>query len=195
MKNKIFFFNIFFNCSLLIYVSILLLNLNNLTSEYYINFFNFNLIFDKYNSPFIILTVLIFLFCQLYNYSVSKFSYSLSSFLLFLLEIFLLIAFFTNNLLLFFIFFEAILLPFFVYIAFFGSRGRKINAVFLLLLFTIASSLFIFLGIFLIYYRTGNLSYISMLTYNFNNLEKNIVLYFFFWVSWPKYQCYLYIFG
>jgi proton-translocating NADH-quinone oxidoreductase chain M len=180
IRNKIFFFNILFNCSLLIYISILLLNLNNLTSEYYINFFNFNLIFDKYNSPFIILTVLIFLFCQLYNYSISKFSYSLSSFLLFLLEIFLLIAFFTNNLLLFFIFFEAILLPFFVYIAFFGSRGRKINAVFLLLLFTIASSLFIFLGIFLIYYRTGNLSYISMLNYNFNNLEKNIILYFFF---------------
>src|SRR5690606_23087002 len=133
MKNRIFLFNIFFNCAVIIYVGFLILNLNTLTSEYYINFLNFNFIFDKYNSPFIILTALIFLFCQLYNNLISKFSHTLSSFLIFLLEIFLLLAFFTNNFLLFFIFFEAILLPFFIYIAFFGSRGRKINAVFLLL--------------------------------------------------------------
>lgn len=180
MKNRIFLFNIFFNCAVIIYVGFLILNLNTLTSEYYINFLNFNFIFDKYNSPFIILTALIFLFCQLYNNLISKFSHTLSSFLIFLLEIFLLLAFFTNNFLLFFIFFEAILLPFFIYIAFFGSRGRKINAVFLLLLFTIASSFFIFLGIFLIYYRTGDLSYISILNYDFNDNEKNLLLYFFF---------------
>lgn len=180
MKSKQFILNIIFNCLILFFVSFLILNLNSLTSEYYISFYKFNFIFDKYNSPFIILTGLIFLFCQLYNYFISKFAYVLSSFLLLLLEIFLLLAFLTNNLLLFFIFFEAILLPFFIYIAFFGSRGRKINAVFLLLLFTIASSFFIFLGIFLIYYRTGDLSYISLLNYKFNNIEKNIILYFFF---------------
>lgn len=180
MKNRIFLFNIFFNCTIIIYVSLLILNSNTLTSEYYINFLNFNFIFDKYNGPFIILTALIFLFCQLYNNLVSKFSYALSSFLIFFLEVFLLLAFFTNNFLLFFIFFEAILLPFFIYIAFFGSRGRKINAVFLLLLFTIASSFFIFLGIFLIYYRTGDLSYVSILNYNFNDNDKNLLLYFFF---------------
>jgi NADH:ubiquinone oxidoreductase subunit 4 (subunit M) len=142
MKTRIYYLNILLNCSLLIYTSFIILNINPLTSEYYINFLNFNFIVDKYNSPFIILTVLIFLLCQLYNKFTSKFAYILSSFILFALEIFLLVAFLSNNMLLFFIFFEAILLPFFVYIAFFGSRGRKVNAVFLLLLFTIARSFF-----------------------------------------------------
>jgi proton-translocating NADH-quinone oxidoreductase chain M len=179
-KNLTYITTIIFGLSSLIYIIYTVLNLNNITNEYNISFLFFKFILDKYNICFIVLNSLVFLLCNLYNKFLSKFSLSYSILILFLLQFFLTFCFMTNNLLIFFVFFESILLPLYVYICFFGSRGRKINAIMLLVLFTIASSFFIFLGIFLIYFRVGDLNFYNITSYNFKEYEKNLILYFFF---------------
>lgn len=181
MRNKtLYYINLTFNFLILIYTCIIILNLNNLTNEYFVSFLNLTFVVDRYNVLFIVLTNLIFFCCTIYNYMVSKFAYTFSTVLLMLLQICLVLAFSINNVLLFFVFFESILLPFFVYIAFFGSRGRKANAVILLVLFTIASSIFIFIGIFIIFYRVEDLNFINILDFEFQEIERTIILYCFF---------------
>lgn len=181
MRNKrLYYINLTFNLFILTYICIIVLNLNNLTNEYFVNFLSLNFIIDRYNVLFIVLTNLIFICCTIYNYLISKFSYSLSTILLIFLQICLILAFAINNILLFFVFFESILLPFFIYIAFFGSRGRKSNAIILLVLFTIASSIFIFIGIFIIFYHVIDLNFINILDFEFQETERTIILYCFF---------------
>lgn len=179
-NKKLYYINIIFNLVILLYTFNIILNLNNLTNEYFVNFLSFNFVIDRYNILFIILTNLICFSCTLYSYMVSKFSYNLNTLLLLFLQLCLVLAFSINNILLFFVFFESILLPFFVYIAFFGSRGRKANAIMLLVLFTIASSIFIFIGIFVIFYHVEDLNFINIINFEFQEIERTFILYCFF---------------
>jgi NADH:ubiquinone oxidoreductase subunit 4 (subunit M) len=68
--------------------------------------------------------------------------------MLFTLEFILVNAFLTSNLFFFFIFFEAILFPMFFTIGIWGSRDRKIHAVFQFLLYTLIGSVFLYVAIF-----------------------------------------------
>ena len=56
-------------------------------------------------------------------------------------------AFLTLDLLFFYVFFEAILIPMFLLVGLFGSRERKIRAAYLLMFYTLFGSLFFLLGI------------------------------------------------
>jgi proton-translocating NADH-quinone oxidoreductase chain M len=62
------------------------------------------------------------------------------------------------DLLLFYIFFEATLIPMFLLIGFWGSRERKIRAVYLLFFYTLFGSLMMLLGILYIYKTKGTLN-------------------------------------
>ena len=82
---------------------------------------------------------------------------------LFILEGFLFIAFTTSNLLVFYIGFEATLLPMYLLIGAWGSRSRKVKANFYFFLYTSVSSLVTLLGLLLLYHCTGTFSYYSLL--------------------------------
>jgi NADH:ubiquinone oxidoreductase subunit 4 (subunit M) len=85
-------------------------------------------VIDQMNLPFIWLTFFIFPLCFMYVEKSVFFYKDLVRQLLFCTEIMLIAAFLVNNLLLFYIFFELILIPMFLMIGLWGSRGRRIHA-------------------------------------------------------------------
>lgn len=72
------------------------------------------------------------------------------------LETFMVAVFSVLDLLLFYIFFESVLVPMFVIIGVFGSRERKIRAAYQFFLYTLFGSLLMLLAILLIFFQTGS---------------------------------------
>lgn len=73
------------------------------------------------------------------------------------LEVFMLGVFSVVDLLLFYIFFESVLIPMFIIIGVWGSRERKIRAAYQFFLYTLFGSVLMLLAILLIYFQTGTL--------------------------------------
>lgn len=132
---------------------------------------------------------------------ISIFFFLLSSFLIFLcvlfvwedkflkqyiislivLDLLLLLVFSVLDLLLFYIFFEAILIPMYLIIGIWGSRERKVRAVYLFFLYTLVGSLFLLLGILYIYSKVGTLNFEYINSYQFSFTEQYwLWLVFFF---------------
>jgi proton-translocating NADH-quinone oxidoreductase chain M len=76
------------------------------------------------------------------------------------------------DLLLFYIFFEAILIPMYLLVGVWGSRERKVRAAYLLFFYTLIGSLCMLIGIIYIYSVTGTLSLEYLLTYKFSFNEQ-----------------------
>ena len=68
-----------------------------------------------------------------------------------LIEAFLLCAFTTLNIFVFYIAFESILLPMFLLIGVWGSRSRKIQAAYFLVLYTLVFSFFMLYALIFLY--------------------------------------------
>ena len=132
---------------------------------------------------------------------ISLFFFFLSSFLIFLcilfiwndplfkeyaitllvIEFFLLIIFSILDLFLFYVFFEAIIIPMYLNIGVWGSRQRKIRAGYLFFFYTLCGSIFMLLGIIYIYSLTGSLNLEYLLTWEFTETEQLFLwLAFFF---------------
>jgi len=92
-------------------------------------------------------------------------SYKYYSILLLIIELFLLVIFSVLDLFIFYMFFEAILIPMFLIIGVWGSRERKIRAVYLFFFYTLCGSILFLVGIFYIYVYVGtcNLEYLSFI--------------------------------
>lgn len=107
---------------------------------------------------FIYLTILLILLNMLF----SSFSINTSEekknniFLLFSVGILLIIVFYTLDLIIFYISFEAILIPFFVYIGINGYRKRRIHAAYLFFFYTLVGSFFMLVSLFFIYSYSGS---------------------------------------
>ena len=65
------------------------------------------------------------------------------------------------DLLLFYVFFESVLIPMFLIIGVWGSRERKIRAAYQFFLYTLIGSLFMLLAILLIYFQVGDHGFTS----------------------------------
>jgi proton-translocating NADH-quinone oxidoreductase chain M len=131
----------------------------------------------------------------------SVFFFSLSSFLIFLcllfiwgdkdnkefilillvLDLLLLIVFSVLDILLFYVFFEGILIPMYLMIGFWGSRERKIRAVYLFFFYTQLSSILMLIALLYIYSTVGTLNFEYVLCYKFSfNEQYWLWLAFFF---------------
>lgn len=75
--------------------------------------------------------------------------------LLLSINIFLIHVFAISDLIFFYIFFEALLIPMFLLIGVWGSRERKISAAYQFFLYTLFGSLFMLIAIFFIYSHYG----------------------------------------
>lgn len=125
--------------------------------------------------------------------SLSLFFFVLSSFLIFLcvlflwdnetlikeysvtllvLDLFLLLVFSVLDLLLFYIFFEAILIPMYLMIGIWGSRERKIRAVYLFFFYTLIGSLCMLTGLIYIYSILGTLNFEIISVHQFTFREQ-----------------------
>jgi len=160
-----------------------------------INFFNISLLFgiDGLSIYFFVLTCLLMFLCILFLWKDinSKEQY----FNLILLELVLLLVFTTLDLFLFYIFFEAVLIPMFLVIGVFGSRSRKIRAAYLLFFYTLIGSVLMLIGVLYIYSKVGSSNYELIQTYNFTILEQKWLWLAFLFRFHQKYQCFHFIFG
>ena len=80
-------------------------------------------------------------------------------FILIVLELILLCVFSFSNMLLFYISFEATLIPMFILIGYFGARYRKIKAAYYLFFYTFIGSIFMLICLLSLYFLTGSLSF------------------------------------
>ena len=154
------------------------------TKFFWIPNLNLNIVFgiDGISIFFIILTTLLIPLCFLTSWtSINK---NLKEFFLafLIMEFFLIIVFCVLDLLLFYIFFESVLIPMFLIIGIWGSRERKIRAAFFFFLYTLLGSLLMLLSILYIYYQVGTTDYEILLTFSFSNKEQ-FLLWLSFFVS------------
>jgi NADH:ubiquinone oxidoreductase subunit 4 (subunit M) len=80
------------------------------------------------------------------------------------LETILFGVFFSLDIMLFYILFEAVLIPMYFIIGVYGARKRKIRASYLLFLYTLFSSIFMFIAIIYIYVLCGTTDYQTLKT-------------------------------
>jgi NADH-quinone oxidoreductase subunit M len=96
------------------------------------------------------------------------------------LEAFVIAVFCVLDLILFYVFFEAVLIPMFIIIGVWGSRERKIRAAYMFFLYTLLGSVLMLLAILWIYFHAGTTDYQILLTTEFDeDVQKLLWLAFF----------------
>jgi proton-translocating NADH-quinone oxidoreductase chain M len=140
---------------------------------------NFILGIDGISLFFLLLTTLLIPLCILTSWNVGS---NLKEFLIaFLaLDFFLIGTFCVLDLLLFYIFFESILIPMFFIVGVWGSRERKILAAYYFFLYTLLGSIVMLLSILYIYNQVGTTDYETLLTFSFSDFEQKLMWLTFF---------------
>jgi len=132
--------------------------------------FTFSCGFDGISLFFFWLTSFLIFLCILFIWNEKNFkTYVLN---LLVIEVLLFFVFSILDLFLFYIFFEAILIPMYLIIGVWGSRERKIRAIYFLFFYTLFGSLLMLIGILYIYSITGTFSFEYLFTYNFTFTEQ-----------------------
>jgi proton-translocating NADH-quinone oxidoreductase chain M len=145
--------------------------------------FKFSFGLDGISLFFFILTSLLIFLCILFIWNEIRFKdYALN---LLLIELLLLLVFSVLDIFLFYVFFEAILIPMFVLIGIWGSRERKIRAVYLLFFYTLFGSLLMLIGLLYIYSITGTLNLEYLFTWPFT-FEEQCWLWLAFFLSFAS---------
>jgi proton-translocating NADH-quinone oxidoreductase chain M len=128
----------------------------------------------------VLLTTLLIALCILVSWNSIKFNLKeyLISFLV--MEFFLIGVFCVLDLLLFYIFFESVLIPMFLIIGVWGSRERKIRAAYFFFLYTLFGSVLMLLSILYVYIQAGTTDYEILLTFSFSSLEQSVLWFTFF---------------
>lgn len=131
---------------------------------------------------FILLTTFLIPVCLLVSWT-SVQTYVKEYCLAFLvLESFLIAVFSVLDLLLFYVFFESVLIPMFVIIGVWGSRERKIRAAYQFFLYTLLGSVFMLLAILVISFQTGTTE-IEVLYCSHWSETRQLVLWLAFFAS------------
>jgi proton-translocating NADH-quinone oxidoreductase chain M len=127
---------------------------------------------------FIILTTFLVPVCLLISWS--SITHLVKEFLVafLFLETFMIAVFCMLDLILFYVFFESVLIPMFLIIGVWGSRERKIRAAYQFFLYTLIGSLFMLLAILLIYFQVGTTDLQVLMTTEFSERRQ-----FFLWLA------------
>lgn len=141
---------------------------------------NITLGIDGISLFFLLLTTLLIPLCILISWN--SVNVDLKSYLIAFLtiEFFLIGVFCVLDLLIFYIFFESILIPMFLIIGVWGSRERKMLASYYFFLYTLLGSVVMLLSLLYIYNQVGTTDYEILLTFAFSDLEQKILWFTFF---------------
>ena len=120
-----------------------------------INKVSFILGVDSLSAPFVLLTSFLMVLCFLYDCYKSHTRTKEYFALFLLLQTFILGAFLSLDLILFYVFFEAVLIPMFIIIGVWGDKDR-VYAAYKFFLYTLFGSVFFLLGVIYIYQKTGH---------------------------------------
>ena len=113
---------------------------------------------------------------------------------LFALETLLILVFVVTDILLFYIFFESVLIPLFLIVGIWGGSPNRVRAAFLLFLFTLMGSLFMLLSILALYYNVGSTDFNMIHQYAIDtNVQKLLWVGIFISMAtkfplWPLYS-------
>jgi proton-translocating NADH-quinone oxidoreductase chain M len=143
---------------------------------------SFQLGIDGISIFFVLLTTLLIPICILASWeSIRK--YVKEYMICFLLLDLMLVAVFTIlDIVMFYIFFESVLIPMFLIIGVWGSRTRKIRAAYQFFLYTLIGSVLMLMAILLIYFETGTTNYQLLLTAEFSE-KRQLLLWLAFFAS------------
>ena len=143
---------------------------------------NFILGLDGISLFFILLTTFLIPICILAGWK--NITFNIKGFLLLFLflEVFLLLIFSVLDLVLFYIFFESVLIPMFLIIGIWGSRERRIKASYFFFIYTLLGSLVMLLGILLILFETGTTNFLTLVLHEFSS-ERQLLLWIMFFIS------------
>lgn len=154
-----------------------------ISTSYFTSIFSYSFGLDGLSTSFLFLSCLLIFLCVLFIWDETKFKeYSIN---LLLIGLFLALIFTIEDLLLFYVFFEAILIPMYVVIGVWGSRERKIRAVYLFFFYTLWGSLLTLVGILYIYSQTGSLNFEYLSSYPFT-LTEQVFLWSAFFLSFAS---------
>ena len=141
---------------------------------------NFYLGIDGISLFFVILTTLLIPICILASWEAIKTNVKEYMIAFLLLESFVIAVFCLLDLILFYVFFEAVLIPMFIIIGVYGSRERKIRTAYMFFLYTLLGSVLMLLAILWIYFHAGTTDYQILLTTEFDeDVQKFLWLAFF----------------
>ena len=141
---------------------------------------NFSIGVDGISLFFILLTTLLIPICLLASWDTIKVDLKKYLIAFLVMEFFLIGVFCVLDLLLFYIFFESVLIPMYLIIGIWGSRERKIRAAYFFFLYTLLGSVLMLLSILYIYSQVGTTDYEVLLTFSFSPLEQKIMWFAFF---------------
>ena len=102
------------------------------------------------------------------------------SFAFFLLESILFVVFSSLDVMVFYIMFEAVLIPMYLIIGFYGSRERRIRSSYMLFLYTLISSIIMFIAILFIFFKYGTTDYLILRTIQFDPFSEKLCWLAFF---------------
>lgn len=127
----------------------------------------------------VLLTGLLFSICSIVAFDIVN-KVRLFFTIFFVLEFFIFASFISLDYLIFYICFEAILIPMFLMIGLWGSRRRRMKAANYFLLFAFFGSLFMLIGIIIIYHTVGSTGWYDSYVFNYNlNTQKLLWILFF----------------
>jgi proton-translocating NADH-quinone oxidoreductase chain M len=143
---------------------------------------SFSIGIDGVSLFFVLLTCFLIPVCLLVAWS-SVQTYVKEYYIAFLVMESLMIAVFSVlDLLLFYIFFESVLIPMFIIIGVWGSRERKIRAAYQFFLYTLFGSLLMLLAVLLIYFQGGSTDLQVLYTTQFSE-KRELLLWLAFFAS------------
>lgn len=139
---------------------------------------------DGLSLLFIILTVILTTFCIIDIIPSNNLLHQNKELIICLLflALFLILAFSTIDLLIFYIFFESVLIPMFLIIGIWGSRERKIRADYYFFLYTLIGSIFLFFCIFILFFEAHSTKFF-ILYGTFIPFEKECLLWIFGFIA------------
>nr|AGH24378.1 NADH dehydrogenase subunit 4 [Reclinomonas americana ATCC 50283] len=143
---------------------------------------NFSLGIDGISLFLIILTTFLIPLCILTGWESVKHNIKEYMICFLLLDALLITIFSVLDLVLFYIFFESVLIPMFIVIGVWGSRERKVRAAYMLFLYTFLGSLFMLIAIMVIYFDAGTTDIQVLLTHEFSE-KRQLLLWLAFFIS------------
>jgi NADH-quinone oxidoreductase subunit M len=123
----------------------------------------------------VLLTTFLIPVCLILSFSLSNLAQIKEYNIAFLvLESILLGVFSTLDVLLFYLLFEAVLIPMYFIVGVYGSRGRRVRASYLLFLYTLVSSLFMLLAILFLYFKAGTTDFQALQSLNLTSFSEKL---------------------
>jgi proton-translocating NADH-quinone oxidoreductase chain M len=135
---------------------------------------------DPISLIMIILTVGTMTVCFAYQIETAFIMLRTHTILLYLIEIFLVLLFLSVDIFWFYVFFESLIIPFFLLINIFGYRNRRNHAAYLFIIYTIIGSVFILYGLLLLYRLTGTTDLRVLRHIDSNESAERIIWLLFF---------------